>query len=311
MKTNKAIEISTIENLNPTQLFASKGAKLSTLLVAIRKQFTAEVPDISTEEGRKRIASLAHKVARTKTAIDTVGKNFVSEQKLALSAIDERRKESRDYLDRLKLEVRKPLNDYEEKEQKRIDKIHAKITHITNQRFPTDPDSGALRTADDLDISLIWLRQMTVGKGFQEFKEQAEEARQESIGQLVDQWIPKAEKREADEAELEQRRKVDEQARQAAHDKRIADEAVAAAALPPDTSEVADFEDVPFEVDPAEKPEPTIASELNRIDEERFNKWWKLYSTSFQPTELEYDNDIEAFAFRVAHQAWKAAGVAS
>ncbi len=222
-------DIATIESLKPNELFVVKGSKLPALLVAIRKQYTKEVPDIKTEAGRKRIASLAHQVARTKTAIDGVGKEFVAAKKKALMDVDEKRRESRDYLDNLKAELRKPLDDYEEKEQKRIDKIKAKISHIEHLQYPTDPVTGALRTAEDLDVNRGELKLMTIGKAFQEFKEMAQATRLASIAALEEQWIPAAEKREADAKELEARRGEEAQASQEARDKVIADNAVEAA----------------------------------------------------------------------------------
>jgi len=52
---------------------------LDPYLQQIRAEIDAFVPDVSTKKGRDAIASIAHKVARSKTALDNVGKELVAE----------------------------------------------------------------------------------------------------------------------------------------------------------------------------------------------------------------------------------------
>ena len=107
-----------IESVNPVEVFT--GDKLDDLLSAIRKHTEGFEPDVITESGRKEIASLAYKVARSKTTIDNAGKELTEEWKAKSAVVDSARKKARDYLDNLRDEVRKPLNDWEA-EQKRIE----------------------------------------------------------------------------------------------------------------------------------------------------------------------------------------------
>lgn len=75
--------------------------------------------DLTTDAGRKRTASLAHKVAKLKVKLDDMGKDLVSDWKNKAKVVDASRKAMRDQLDALKIEARKPLTDWEE-EQERI-----------------------------------------------------------------------------------------------------------------------------------------------------------------------------------------------
>jgi septal ring factor EnvC (AmiA/AmiB activator) len=104
--------------LTPAIVFAPGGVD------AILKRITDEVrtfkADISTANGRKAIASIAHKVARSKTALDEMGKDLVAEWKKKAATIDAERRTIRDRLDALKDEVRKPLTDWEDAEKARI-----------------------------------------------------------------------------------------------------------------------------------------------------------------------------------------------
>lgn len=77
--------------------------------------------DVSSAKGRKEIASMAHKVSRSKTALDSLGKNLVSDWKKKAKAVDQERKMLRDRLDALRDEVRRPLTDWEEAEAKKAE----------------------------------------------------------------------------------------------------------------------------------------------------------------------------------------------
>lgn len=109
-----------IESVNGIELFTGAG-KLDELLAKIRQETATIVPDVSCDKGRKEIASIAYKVARSKTVIDDAGKALVAEWKANSAKVDAERKKARDYLDSLKDEIRQPLNDWEA-EQERIAK---------------------------------------------------------------------------------------------------------------------------------------------------------------------------------------------
>jgi colicin import membrane protein len=108
----------TIETLTPETVFVPGGVEaiISKLEADVRSVKT----DMSTPAGRKEIASLAHKVARSKTALDDMGKDLVSGLKSQAGKIDAERRVIRDRLDALKDEVRKPLTDWENADKDRI-----------------------------------------------------------------------------------------------------------------------------------------------------------------------------------------------
>lgn len=72
---------------------------LEPYLQKIRDEIDAFMPDVSTRKGREAIASIAYKVARSKTALDTVGKDLVADLKEIPKKIDAERKRMRDILD--------------------------------------------------------------------------------------------------------------------------------------------------------------------------------------------------------------------
>lgn len=107
-----------IEKQNAMAVFTSK-EQLDPLLEKIETEARSLVPDLTTKKGRDAIASMAHKVARSKTYIDNAGKDLVAELKALPKQIDESRRIVRERLDALKDEVRRPLTEWEA-EQDRI-----------------------------------------------------------------------------------------------------------------------------------------------------------------------------------------------
>lgn len=75
-----------VESVNGIELFTGAG-KLDELLAKIRQETATIVPDVSTDKGRKEIASIAYKVARSKTVIDDAGKTLVGEWKTKSAAV--------------------------------------------------------------------------------------------------------------------------------------------------------------------------------------------------------------------------------
>jgi len=127
MSTELMIEL---PKQNALQVFVENGG-IDPYLDKIRKEALSLVPDISTKKGRAEIASMAAKVARSKTYLDEAGKNLCDQERAkidaTLSAVLQSRKMIRAALDDLRDEVRKPLTDWENNESERKGKIEARI----------------------------------------------------------------------------------------------------------------------------------------------------------------------------------------
>jgi regulator of replication initiation timing len=109
-----------IESLKAAEVFAPGGvdglvAKVETDARALSKDI-----DGSTPKGRDDLKSLAYKVTRSKTALDEMGKDFVAELKREAGKIDIERRKLRERLDELRDEIRKPVDEFEAKEEARI-----------------------------------------------------------------------------------------------------------------------------------------------------------------------------------------------
>ncbi len=115
---SEIMELVVIEKKNAMAVFTNND-QLDPLIEAIEKEARSLIPDVTTKKGRDAIASMAHKVARSKTYIDNAGKDLVAELKALPKQIDESRRVVRERLDALKDEVRRPLTEWEA-EQERI-----------------------------------------------------------------------------------------------------------------------------------------------------------------------------------------------
>lgn len=111
-------ELVVIEPKNVMTLFTETD-HLNEILKQVEMEVVTFEHDLSNDARRKKTASLARKVASTKTYLDSLGKDLVSDWKDKSKAVDANRKLMRDRLDELRDLARKPLTDWED-EQNRI-----------------------------------------------------------------------------------------------------------------------------------------------------------------------------------------------
>ncbi len=178
--------------LVPAEVFKPGG--VDALLASIAERARAVKPDVSTKQGRGEIASLALKVAKSKTLLDDMGKQLVADWKARSSQVDAERRKVRDFLDALKEEVRAPLTKYEQDEKERIAEHEAALAMITQ-----GPGSTEL-TAENLAVRLAYLRDYPP-RNWQEFAQRAADTLAAEIAR-TEALHADAVKREAEVAEL-------------------------------------------------------------------------------------------------------------
>ena len=183
-----------IQSIVPAEFFKPNGSEtvLAALKDEVRKQ--AALLDISTETGRAAIASLAYKVARSKTALDEQGKDLVTAIKKQSGEIDAERRHVREEMDALKEEIRKPLTDWENAEKDRIAGHEGALAAIAES-----PEFGATETVEELQARLGFLNNFPA-RDWQEFKARADKALSDEILR-TEGLLARTEKREAAIAE--------------------------------------------------------------------------------------------------------------
>jgi hypothetical protein len=150
--------------------FFAQAQGVDALLNAVREKAFELLPaeiDLTTAKGRAEVVSVAHKVARSKTAIDDAGKALVAEYKAIPAKIDATRKRVREELDALKAEVRKPVTEWEEKEAARVQAIRDRIEAIRAL------SEAKAETAEDIMGWIKTVGALEVDETFEELKPEA------------------------------------------------------------------------------------------------------------------------------------------
>lgn len=148
------------------------------LLDAIYKEVESFVGDTSTKKGRADIASKAAQISKMKTAIDGVGKSLVDKLKEQPKLVDAERKRVRDALDALRDQVRQPLTEWEQAEEKRVSDLKEAILDIKN--------IGSTKglTPAELNAALQQLKDHVIDESYAEFESEAHRAKNQRIAEI-------------------------------------------------------------------------------------------------------------------------------
>ncbi|MEH3438124.1 hypothetical protein POW25_12820 [Enterobacter roggenkampii] len=205
---SEVTDLVVIEKQNAMAVFTTK-EQLDTIIEAIEKEARSLVPDVSTRKGRDAIASMAHKVARSKTYIDNAGKDLVAELKALPKQIDESRRIVRERLDALKDEVRKPLTDWENAESARKDALQQRLADLRSLADVID-GVGSYLPSVEIQQRIESAKAVALDESWQEAAAEAGVAKDATIQQLESALIV-AKQREHEAAELERLRKEAEE----------------------------------------------------------------------------------------------------
>ena len=225
----------------------------------IAEQARSVVPDLSTDKGRKAIASMARKVASSKTAFDAHGKELKEQYTVITGKIDADRKLFRDQCDALRDEIRKPLTDWENAEKERISKHENAIKEITDLLLP----ENILVDSDVIASNIRWLEKVPMGTMFEEFEDRIKLAKLETLETLRIAFDNKL-KLETEQAELEALRQAETLRQQQERDAQIAREAAEKATRQAEEKARIERERVQKEKDEAEQREANLKHEAKQ-----------------------------------------------
>lgn len=182
---NEKKELAVITGDNALEVFTSNGG-LDPYLARIREEIDQFVPDLTTKTGRAKIASMAMKIAKSKTFIDGEGKKLVAVLKEKPKIIDVSRQKLRKTLDSWRDEVREPLTKWEAEEKERIDSINRRINAIRNLTvLAVGIDSTGL------DGLLKEARDFQINDSLAEFKGYGEKVRNDTMESLDKMYAEK------------------------------------------------------------------------------------------------------------------------
>lgn len=224
---SEVTDLVVIEKSSAMAVFTNN-EQLDPIIEKIEKEARSLVPDVSTKKGRDAIASMAHKVARSKTYIDNAGKDLVAELKALPKQIDESRRIVRERLDALKDEVRRPLTEWEAEQERIKAEEAAKIkAEEDRKKFESDHEIALLMN-DAFDRELAEKKAEEERQRIaheEELKRQAAEQAKREAEEKAAAELAAAKKREEDaiaaraQAELlakQERERAEQQAKDAA-----------------------------------------------------------------------------------------------
>lgn len=205
-------ELLVVDSLVPAQIFANTN-DLDAVLDEIAAKARAHQPDISTVKGRKEIASVANKVARSKTLLDEMGKALVAGWKKQSAAVDAERRRLRENLDSLKAEVRKPLTDFEEAEDRRKIELGKRVQAI---RDLADQPPELLNDIADIGDRIADVEAVVIDESFGEYTGNAAIAKDASLRTLKERLAHAQEQarlaaERAEQEKLERQRQAEEE----------------------------------------------------------------------------------------------------
>ncbi|OQA31297.1 MAG: hypothetical protein BWY56_02389 [Acidobacteria bacterium ADurb.Bin340] len=204
----------------PLDLFTTPGT-VESLLAAVRVEALRDfTPDLTTEKGRKAIASRAFWVIRTKTFLDSIGKEEVARLKELPRLVDAGRKALRDGLDALGDEIRKDLTEWENTRAAWKGALD-RIQNLPATLFNAD--------ASILEREIGTLRDLpTDPEHWEEMAQKAASVKAATLPTLED-MLDKRRRWEADQAELARLREAEEARKKAEQEEALRKEGEARA----------------------------------------------------------------------------------
>ncbi|HEX3747633.1 MAG TPA: hypothetical protein VHW09_27045 [Bryobacteraceae bacterium] len=210
------LELVVSKAINPVQIFTANG--LDPILDRIEKETRSIAVDISTAKGRDDLASLAYKIAKSKTALDKAGKDLVAGWKDQAKKVDLERARAWERLEALQKEIRQPLTDWENREKDRVAAHEARLAQIA--QYVADV-AVHWQTAPIEQINRR-LREMLEDKtDWQEFSAKAKLVLEQATDSIA-AAVVKRQKDDAEQAELARLRKEEEERKQREHEEKIA-----------------------------------------------------------------------------------------
>lgn len=179
-------------------------------------EFLKVLPELNTVKGREAYASMAYKIAKSKNALDALGKDISAQQKEIPKKIDAERKRVWDTLELWQKEVRKPLDDWQAAEDKRVDAHNGRLDLLRQMPLNLVGSTsahvqGLIDQAEAISIDDTW----------EEFKAEAGQAKDLALKALRD-ILAELQRYEAEQDELARLRAEAEARAKADHEAAIA-----------------------------------------------------------------------------------------
>ncbi|WP_028697930.1 MULTISPECIES: hypothetical protein [Pseudomonas putida group] len=203
----KLIAIEEISEENAPAIYVAGGLKQ--FIDLVKAEVEGEVPDLTTRKGRERIASLAAKVSKSKTAVEKPGRDYLRRLKEMPKVVEAELREFVTKMDALRDETRRPLTEWEQAEAERVKGHEMRMLGLRAEAS----DLGSLNT-EELLSSIARVESVALDDSWEEFAAEAGQVKDQVLAALREALAAR-QKYEAEQAELARlRREAEERAEQ-------------------------------------------------------------------------------------------------
>jgi hypothetical protein len=192
--TQQLVSIDDINESNAPAIYVLGGLK--PFLDHAKAEVSGEVPDLTTRKGRERIASLAAKVSKSKTAVEKPGRDYLRRLKEMPKVVEAELREFVTEMDALRDQVRQPLTEWQAAEDARVDRHNDRMEWLRGL-----PLNLAGRTSAHVEGLIAEAEGVEIGEQWEEFE--AEAARTKDLAvKALRAVLAELQRYEAEQAEL-------------------------------------------------------------------------------------------------------------
>lgn len=186
---------------NAIALFTD-GKRYSDFYERVKASVSTFEPDVSTEKGRREIASVAFRVTKAKTTLDKAGFALTEEWRKKTAAVNAARKRMVTELDELADEIRRPLTEWEKREAERSQRVDQEIQHFRSQASVGEDEAAA-----DVERRCCALDGYVVDPDLYQDRLDEGQSAKEAAVEALRRAVQRLRQEEADRAELERLRR--------------------------------------------------------------------------------------------------------
>lgn len=216
-ENQQLVSIDDINESNAPAIYVLGGLK--PFLEHTKAEVSGEVPDLTTRKGRERIASLAAKVSKSKTAVEKPGRDYLRRLKEMPKVVEAELREFVTEMDALRDQVRQPLTEWQAAEDARVDRHNDRMEWLRGL-----PLNLAGQTSAHVEGLIAEAEGVEIGEQWEEFE--AEAARTKDLAvKALRSVLAELQRYEAEQAELARLRAEAEARAQQEREAQIAREA--------------------------------------------------------------------------------------
>jgi len=243
--------------VNLQKLFTPEGMDL--IISEIEKEVADFSGDITTKKGQAEIKSMAAKIAKCKSPIKNLAMELKDESRKLIDSVNAQWNRYEEAMDNLRDEIRRPVDEIEEKEAAELKGRQDRLAQIEQLRFVDSVKS------EDIQKKLEELKELKIFE-WGDFLFKAVSIGEEIFGTLITKLCA-AKKYEAEQAELAQLKKEKAERDQKDHEEKIAREAAEKAKR--DAEEFAEKQRQKIEEEKRAAEQAQINAELRAKEAER------------------------------------------